>query len=254
MKLRCLIIDDEFLARQRLLKLLEPFDSILVIGECKNGQEALEKISLKEPDLIFLDIQMPDIDGFTVYNTIQKKPYVIFTTAYDSYAIKAFKINAVDYLLKPFDEERLAIAIHRILEIQKTNKSSKLEEQIKRLLSSLQQESSPFINQISLSSKGRETIINIDDVIYFKSDGNYIQLITSEKSHLYRETMNALYSQLDPSQFLRIHRSLILNIVYIRKCIYINNNVYKFELKNDIEVLSSRSFSSQISEYLSDQP
>ncbi|WP_298761626.1 response regulator transcription factor [uncultured Psychroserpens sp.] len=254
MKLRCLIIDDEFLARQRLLKLLEPFDSILVIGECKNGQDALEKIKLKEPDLIFLDIQMPDMNGFTVYDKIQKKPYVIFTTAYDSYAIKAFKINAVDYLLKPFDEERLTIAIYRILDIKKTNKASKIEGQIKRLLLSLQEESSPFINQIVLSSKGRDTVINIDDVVYFKSDGNYVQLVTSEKSHLYRETMNMLYSQLDLSQFLRIHRSLILNKFYIRKCVYINNNVYKFELKNDLEVLSSRSFSSQISKYLSTQP
>ena len=137
MKLRCLIIDDEFLARQRLLKLLEPYESIVIVGECRNGKDALEKIGIKEPDLIFLDIQMPDMDGFTVYDKIQKKPYVIFTTAYDTYALKAFKINAVDYLLKPFDEDRLGIAIERILEIKKTDQASLLEENIKKLIHNL---------------------------------------------------------------------------------------------------------------------
>ncbi|MEH6537675.1 MAG: response regulator transcription factor [Psychroserpens sp.] len=251
MKLRCLIIDDEFLARQRLLKLLEPFESIVIVGECKNGKDALEKVNIKEPDLIFLDIQMPDMDGFTVYDKLQKKPYVIFTTAYDTYALNAFKINAVDYLLKPFDEDRLAIAIERILEIKKTSKASLLEENIKKLLQNIEEESNQFLTQIPLSIKGRDFSINVDDVIYFKSDGNYVQIITSEKSHLHRQTMNLIHDRLDPSQFLRIHRSIILNKFYIENCIYISNNVYKFKLKNGIEISSSRSFSSQIAHYLS---
>ncbi|WP_299111688.1 LytTR family DNA-binding domain-containing protein [uncultured Winogradskyella sp.] len=250
MKLRCLIIDDEFLARQRLIKLLEPYESLSIVGECKNGKDALEKINLKEPDLIFLDIQMPDMDGFTVYDKLPKKPYVIFTTAYDTYALNAFKINAVDYLLKPFDNERLEIAIERIIAIQKTNKTSKLEKNIKRLLQQTLQETNTFINEISFTTKGRTKSINVDDVIYFKSDGNYIKLITNEKSYLYRKTMNALYNNLDPDQFLRIHRTLILNKFYIKTCVYVNNNVYKFKLKNGIEVLSSRSFSSVIAKYL----
>ncbi|WP_299224902.1 LytTR family DNA-binding domain-containing protein [uncultured Psychroserpens sp.] len=251
MKLRCLIIDDEFLARQRLLNLLKSFENIWVIGECKNGEEAIEKINIKEPDLIFLDIQMPDIDGFTLYSKLQKKPYVIFTTAYDTYAINAFKINAVDYLLKPFDEERLSIAIDRILRIQRTNRASQLEEKIKQLIKNTTQVSSSFITQITLSQRGRNILIPVDDIIYFKSDGNYIKLITNEKSHLYRMTLNNLQTKLDPNQFLRIHRAIILNKFHIRRCIYTNNNVYRFELKNGIEILSSRSFSSQIAVYLS---
>ncbi|PKV52563.1 LytTR family two component transcriptional regulator [Aquimarina sp. MAR_2010_214] len=252
MTLRCLIIDDEFLARQRLRKLLEPFLSILIVGDCKNGKDALEKIQIKEPDLIFLDIQMPDMDGFTVYEKLQRKPYVIFTTAYDTYALNAFEINAVDYLLKPFDEERLAIAVKRILDIKRTKKASLLEEKIKQLIEqNTEKESTQFLNQISLSTNGREQVIRIDDIIYFKSDGNYIQIVTSEKSYLYRKTMSSLYDKLDLNQFLRIHRTLILNKIYIKSCTYINNNVYKFKLKNDIEFLSSRSFSSQVSEYLS---
>jgi len=253
MKLRCLIIDDEFLARQRLLKLLEHYESIVVVGECKNGKDALEKVNLKEPDLIFLDIQMPDINGFTVYEKLQKKPYVIFTTAYDTYALNAFKINAVDYLLKPFDEDRLAIAIERILEIKKTSKASQFEKSIKKLLQNIEDESSQYLTQISLATKGRDFSINVDDIICFKSDGNYVQIITSEKSYLYRKTMNLIHDRLDPTQFLRIHRSIILNKFYIKSCNYISNNVYKFKLKNDDEILSSRSFSSKIAEYLSSQ-
>ena len=203
MKLRCIIIDDEYLARQRMLKLLESFDSILVVGECRNGQDALEKVALKEPDLIFLDIQMPDMDGFTVFDKLQKKPYVIFTTAYDTYALKAFKINAIDYLLKPFDQERLSIAVDRVLSLKKNSHTSNIEDKIKQLLSNYNEEPSSFLTEISISSNGRKTIINIDDVVYFKSDGNYVQITTEEKTHLYRKTMNKLHDCLDNLQFLR---------------------------------------------------
>ncbi|AXT20427.1 response regulator [Flavobacteriaceae bacterium AU392] len=253
MKLRCIIIDDEFLARQRLLKLLESFGGIIVVGECRNGSEALEKIALKEPDLIFLDIQMPDMNGFMVYDQIKKKPKVIFTTAYDSYAIEAFKINAVDYLLKPFDEERIAIAINRVLGIQKRSNSFDIEGKIKQLLRRYEADEYAFTSQISISSKGREVNIDIDDIIYFKSDGNYVKIITEQKTFLYRSTLNALNEALNPSQFLRIHRSLILNTVYIKVCAYLNNNEYKFRLKNDEEFTSSRSYNSQVAEYLSNK-
>lgn len=127
-----MIIDDEYLARQRLIKLLENFEDITLVGECRNGNEAIEKITLKEPDLIFLDIQMPDMNGFNVISRLQHKPYVIFTTAYDTYALKAFEINAVDYLLKPFDEERLHVTLDRVFELKKRKKASNLEDKIKK--------------------------------------------------------------------------------------------------------------------------
>ncbi len=250
MKLRCLIIDDEFLARQRLHRLLEPFEDVLIVGDCRNGKEALEMIPLKEPDLIFLDIQMPDMNGFTVLDKLETKPHVIFTTAYDSYALKAFKINAVDYLLKPFDEERLTIALDRIFELKKRKKNSDLENKIKKLLSNYESEDSEFLNEITLHSKGRDFSINIDDVVYFKSDGNYVQIVTEEKSFLHRTTMNSLYNKLDTSQFLRIHRSLVVNVVYIKACNYNNNNEFKFKLKNEEVLISSRSYKSLISNYL----
>jgi len=252
MKLRCLIIDDEFLARQRLKKLLEPFDDVIIVGECRNGKEALELIPLKEPDLIFLDIQMPDMNGFNVLDKLKSKPHVIFTTAYDSYALKAFEINAVDYLLKPFDDERLSLALERIFKLKKRKNNSDLESKIKKLLHQYESEENEFLNELSMHSKGRDFNINIDDVIYFKSDGNYVQIITEDKSYLYRSTMNALYSSLNTNQFLRIHRSLVLNIIYIKTCKYNSNNEFKFKLKNGETLISSRSYKTLINKYIND--
>jgi len=251
MKLRCIIIDDEFLARQRLLKLLEPFDDIVIVGECRNGQEALELIPLKEPDLIFLDIQMPDMNGFTVVSKLAIKPHIIFTTAYDSYALKAFEINAVDYLLKPFDEDRLCIALERIRVLKKKKQVSHLEDKIKKLLRSYENKATDFLNEILIPLNGRDITIYVEDVIYFKSDGNYVKIVTETKSYLHRSTLNSLSDRLDTNQFLRIHRSTILNKFYIKKCSYNSNNEYKFHLKNEEQLLSSRSYKTLISEYLS---
>jgi len=251
MKLRCLIIDDEYLARQRLLKLLEPFDDIVIVGECKNGKEALELIPLKEPDLIFLDIQMPDMNGFTVVSKLTIKPHIIFTTAYDSYALKAFEINAVDYLLKPFDEDRLSIAIERIKALKKKKQASHLEDKIKKLLRSYENEAMGYLNEIVILINGRDVTVYTEDIIYFKSDGNYVHIITETKSYLYRSTLNSLSDSLDPNQFLRIHRSIILNKYYIKKCAYNSNNEYRFHLKNEEQLVSSRSYKSLISDYLS---
>ncbi len=254
MKLRCIVIDDEYLARQRLLNLLGNFDFIEVVGECKNGKEALEKVYVKEPDLIFLDIQMPGMDGFAVLDKLQKKPFVIFTTAFDKYALNAFEINAIDYLLKPFDEERLAIAIERILDRKKSKKALQFEEKIKNLMVSIEDGTSTLLKQISIKNKGKVSVVNVEDVIYFKSDGNYVHIISeNDGGHLFRSTISSLNEQLDKSHFLRIHRALIVNKIYIKKCTYINNNVYKFTLKNGIDLTSSRSFSKQILAYLSNE-
>lgn len=254
MKLRCIIIDDEYLARQRLLKLLEEYDELVVVAECRNGKEAIEKVHLKEPDLIFLDIQMPDMDGFTVLSKIKTSPYVIFSTAYDQYAIKAFEINAVDYLLKPFDSDRLAIAIQRVLKLKKEKIELQLEKKVKSLLSIYESRASNFISKIVLKQKGYSTTILIDDVVYFQSDGNYVRIVTNNKSYLYRRTMNDLSKELDMNIFIRIHRSIIVNSFYVSTINYIGNNEFRFKLKNKEELNSSRSYKELISRYLSKNP
>jgi len=251
MKLRCIIIDDEFLARQRLLKLLEVFEDVVIVGECRNGNEAVKLIPLKEPDIIFLDIQMPDLNGFQVLSKLKEKPDVIFTTAYDSFALKAFEINAVDYLLKPFDEDRLKMALERIFERKKSKQASSLKYELKKLISDYQGETTSFLNKITINIRGRVLTIYIDDVLYFKSDGNYVQLVTDTKTHLYRSTLNSLIDNLDENQFLRIHRSIIINKIYIKNCAYTGNNEYKFLLKNGETFISSRSYKPLIIEYLS---
>ena len=252
MKLRCIIIDDEYLARQRLLKLLQPYEQITVVAECRNGSEAIKKIHLKEPDLIFLDIQMPDMNGFTVLSMLKKVPYIIFTTAYDQYAIKAFEVNAVDYLLKPFDEDRIDIALKRALQLKKEKRETFIEDKIQKLIKTYESDSSQYLSKISIQNKGREVLIFMDDVIYFQSDGNYIRIITENKTHLYRKTMNSLYETIDDEQFLRIHRSIIIQKVYIEKTIYLGNNKFVFHLKNGKQLISSRSYKAAISGYLSE--
>ena len=250
MKLRSILIDDEFLARKRLEKLLENFDEVSIIAQCRNGADAIEQINLKEPDLLFLDIQMPDFDGFTVLSKLTCKPAVIFTTAFDSFAIKAFDINAVDYLLKPFDEERLEVAINRIIEQKKLQKATLLEGQIKKLLNDYTQQKDAILREIIIKNKGKEFPVFIDDVLYFESDGNYVIMHTSEKKHLHRISMNSLENQLDTDQFLRVHRAIIINKYYIKNCTYSGNNEYLFNLKDGKKLTSSRSYKTAIVAYL----
>jgi two-component system LytT family response regulator len=251
MKLRYMIIDDEYLARQRLLKLLEQTEDMIFVGECRNGQEALIKIPIKEPDLIFLDIQMPDLNGFEVLSKLNIKPQVIFTTAYDSYALKAFDINAVDYLLKPFGEDRLQESLKRIFELKQQKGASQLESKLKALIKDYRGDTSNYLQNINFKERGKHYSVSVDDIIYFKSDGNYVKLVTERKKHLYRITMNMLNNELDREQFIRIHRAIIINKFYIKKCVYNTNNEYKFYLKNGELVESSRSYSKDISEYMS---
>jgi two-component system LytT family response regulator len=252
MNLRAIIIDDEYLARRRLATLLEKFDKIIVVEECRNGKEAIEKIQLKDPDLIFLDIQMPDINGFQVLKILKKIPYVIFTTAYDEFALKAFEINAVDYLLKPFDEERLAISLERIFELKKRETAIELETKIQKLITTYSNTNSDQPNTIQVQLNKRDVSIRTDDIIYIKSDGNYIQIFTTEKNHLHRITLNNFEKQLDPQQFFRIHRSIIVNKHYIRNIKYLKNNEYQIKLKSGVIFKSSRSYSTQISEIMDD--
>jgi two-component system LytT family response regulator len=230
---------------------LEDYHDIIVVAECKNGREAIEKIKLKEPDFIFLDIQMPDLDGFSVINRLDKLPYIIFTTAYDSFALKAFEINAVDYLLKPFDEERLDTSIKRMKALKEHEKTAGLKEKLARLLTSMQDENSGDTRTFfEIKKNGRLLKVHTEHIIYIQSEGNYLELYTDEKKFLYRGTMNAIEAELSKQLFMRIHRSLIVNKVYIDSCIYLNNSEYKVVLKNDSFVLSGRSYKDKIISYL----
>lgn len=250
--IRALIVDDEYLARERVAKLLESHKDITIIGQAKNGQQALELINEKEPDLLFLDVQMPDIDGFEVVKkvSLKQKPYIVFTTAYDSYAIKAFDIHALDYLLKPIDESRFDESILKVRQYFKLKRKSGFNDKLLELMKEFQQDDTNYVLFVVVKDRGREIKIDLDDVYYIEANGNYVNLKCKEVKYLHRATMNSFFESLDPNEFIRVHRSVAVNKRYIKHCHYLNNNEYEFLMKDNKKIVSSRSYKNEIMNYL----
>ena len=224
--LRIIIIDDESLARNRIKKLLSHENDIEIVGECKNGLEAVKCIKEKHPDIIFLDVQMPELDGFQVLQEIKSDniPVIIFVTAYDRYALKAFEVHAVDYLLKPFDDDRFYEALQHAKNSLQSKKDNSLQKKLQLLISDLSKDSQgddstnkKTIERIVIKSSGKINFIKIKDIIRIKAAGKYLSILTSEGEHLLRKTMNEIEEELDNQQFMRIHRSTIINIDYIKE-------------------------------------
>ena len=195
MKLSTIIIDDEPLAITRMRQLIREEASLEIVGECSDGLEALDAIKTLSPDLIFLDIKMPEMDGFEVLKSLpeDRLPSVIFTTAYDQHAIRAFETHALDYLLKPIQESRFKSAVTRAVGLIESQKAS---EQARRLLS--------FISETT-------------DIDYVESAGNYVAVHIGKESHIMRDSLQSLEKQLDPSKFLRISRSAIVNLDQVKE-------------------------------------
>lgn len=249
--IRTLIVDDEYLARQRVVKLLETHDDVTIVGEARNAGEAVEMIQKLEPDLVFLDIQMPDQTGFDVVKKLKKPPYIIFATAYDQYALKAFDVHALDYLLKPFDEERFAEALTQARKQLDLKKNAGFHDKLMGLLREYNTEPGQFRGQFEIKDRGRLYTVATHDITYIEAEGNYVALHTEKEKHLYRITMSALEEELNPAEFLRIHRSLLLNRHFVAECRYLNNNEYQFRLKTGEKLLSGRSYRQAIQDYLS---
>lgn len=203
MKLTCVIIDDEKLARDLLIEYLEDYDNIEVLGTCKSGKEAIEVIEKKNPDLIFLDVHMPSVNGFDVLDSISKTPQVIFTTAYDQYAVKAFEQNAVDYLLKPIDKERFDEALQRL------SNTSDLPD-FEKLLSDINKNSG-YSPTIFVQKSDKYYRIKAEDILYLEASGDYTIISTGKDQYVSSKGISKLESKLDPSVFIRIHRSTIIN-------------------------------------------
>jgi two-component system LytT family response regulator len=209
-KTRALIIDDEALARGRLRKMLDREPDVSVIGECGNGPEAISSIREQHPDLIFLDVQMPEVNGFEVLRALpqEDQPAVIFVTAHDRHAVEAFEVNALDYLLKPFTQARLQQALRRI---QQRGRSQPLSS-VEQLKASLESARSGYLDRVAVKTGSQTLFVKVAEIEYVESAANYVVLRTRAGNHILRETLSNLESRLPPRLFLRISRSTIVNL------------------------------------------
>lgn len=253
--IRTIVVDDEPLARTRIIRLLKRFDDIQLIGEAKNGQEALEMIHNYRPDLVFLDIQMPDFNGFEVLarSHPQEMPFIIFVTAYDQYALKAFDVHAIDYLLKPYDDERFSKALEQARRQIRMKKDFFIHQKMIRLLDNYRQDHSGELHHIEVKKDSVTHYVAVEDIQLIEAHGNYLKLYLSDRTHLIRQTLQSIEEAINRSHFLRIHRSTLVNTHYIDQLRYKGNNQFQFTMKNGETFLSSRGYRKVIDKYLEDE-
>ena len=243
MSIKTIIVDDVELARERVKMLLDDRE-IEIVAECQNGREAIETIRDLKPDLVFLDIQMPKINGFEVIETVGagKMPTVIFVTAYDEFALRAFEVNAIDYLLKPFDEERLRQAVLRAKrQIAKQESAAQIEEKLRKLLQEVKTEPH-YLKRIPVKSSRGTTLVLTEEIDWIASAGHYLELHTGRETHLIREKLSQIETRLDPKDFMRIHRSTIVNLDRIKSLHPMFNGDQIVILKNGQELNLSRTY------------
>jgi two-component system, LytTR family, response regulator len=243
MKLRVLIADDEPLGRQRLRYLLRNEPGSEVVAECVSGTETVNSIRKNTPDLVFLDVMMPELDGFGVLEALKgiRLPAIIFVTAYDRFAVRAFEANAVDYLLKPFARERFQSALHRARERLRLGHSNISEQSILKLLMDVGKRVKP-LERLTIKSDGRITLLNTAEIDWVRAADNYVELHVASASHLLRMTMTELASQLSPSRFVRISRSYLVNLDQIKEMRSASHGDYVIVLQNGTKLLGTRNY------------
>lgn len=252
MPIQALIIDDEPLAREKVRGFLEPESDIEIVAECRDGREALEALEAHKPDLIFLDVQMPEMDGFEVLENVDpgSLPTVIFTTAYDQYALKAFDVHAVDYLLKPFDRERFQQALTRARGEVERRQIGDMRGHLQALLDHVSERRPKPPQRLVIKTSGRVVFLKVDDIDWVDAAGNYVKLHAGGESHLLRETMSRLEERLDANKFIRIHRSTIVNIECIKELQQQFHGDYLVVLKSGQRLTLSRSYREKIQQML----
>ncbi|MAM20105.1 MAG: LytTR family DNA-binding domain-containing protein [Christiangramia sp.] len=222
--MKALVVDDEELARKRVLNLLGEVDQIEVIGECSNGKTAIQAINEKKPDLVFLDINMKDMNGFEVLQKVEAspKPIVIFVTAYDNYALKAFDAEAFDFLLKPFKDQRFFKTIDKVLKTTRQEADTNFEKRLMEMFHSFSKGGIQLnaVSKIPVRQGNKTYIVDPRNILYISASGYYAELFTSEKRHLLRESLNNLEEILDPASFVRVHRSTIINLNFVKEIIH----------------------------------
>ena len=250
-KIRVLIVDDEPIARRGIRANLSSESDVEIVGECANGREAVAAIRRRAPDLVFLDVQMPLMDGFGVVAAIgaERMPAVVFVTAFDEHAIRAFEINAVDYLLKPVDPERFRKTLLRVRrELANAGAGEELDRKISRLLENRAE--TVFLERLAVKTAGRIIFLKTDEISRISSEGNYVKIHAGGKTHLLRETMDALQRKLDPHKFIRLRRSAIVRIELIRELHPLFNGEFVVTLEDGAQITSSRRYRHNLDQLL----
>jgi two-component system LytT family response regulator len=244
--MRVLIADDEPLARERVRTLLAGEADIEVAAECGDGAETVAAIERLAPDLIFLDVQMPEVDGFEVLDAIAPAPMpaVIFVTAYDRYALKAFEVHALDYLLKPFDQERFSLALARA-RAEFARGDGSVARRLVELLENLRTERR-YATRIVVRESGRVFFLGLTEIDWIESVGNYVCLHVGQRSHLLRETMKSVEARLDPARFVRLHRSSIVNVERIHQVETTRRGDYAVVLTDGTHLAASRGYAERL--------
>jgi two-component system LytT family response regulator len=242
MEIRVLIVDDEDLARERIRSLLVPETGFRVVGEAENGAAAAAAVRELSPDLVFLDIQMPGLDGFGVVEEIgvRNMPLTVFVTAFDQHAIRAFDVHALDYLMKPFDRDRFLETMGRVRDRLRQRDQALISDRLEQVLQTLNRGSS-YVDQFTIRTGTRHTIVHVEDINLVTSEGNYLRLHTAGKSYLHREQMGRIEEQLDPGEFVRIHRSTIVRTSLITEVESVFQGEYIVTLRDGTKLGSSRS-------------
>lgn len=242
MQARLLIVDDEPLARDRIREMVKDDPEVQVIAEARNGLEAVEAVAKYDPDIVFLDIQMPDMDGFEVLKNLNAEPLplIIFVTAYDQYALRAFDVHALDYLMKPFDRERFARALRHAKEQMKRPTDEQRDGRIMALLEEIK--GSRYLERFAIKKGEKVLFVRSEEVDSIEAEGNYVRLNVAGTSYMLRETINSVESKIDPRTFVRIHRSTIVNINRVKELQTWARGEYRVVLLNGTYYTLSRSY------------
>jgi two-component system, LytTR family, response regulator len=250
-KIRTLVVDDEPMGRERVLSLLQQEDDVEVIGECSDGTQAIAAIQQHAPDLVFLDVNMPGANGFGVIDAVgaDRMPNVIFVTAYDEYALKAFEYHALDYLLKPFNRDRFQETLKHARASLERRRAGDLGRRLLALVNDIKPDA-PRLERLVVKSGGRVFFLRTDEIDWIEAAGNYVRLHLGDESHLFRETMNRMEGRLDSRRFVRIHRSRIVNSERIKELQPWFNGEYVVILRNGTRLTLSRGYRDRLQDQL----
>ncbi len=251
MKIRTILVDDEPLAREGIRNFLDPEKDVEIVAECRNGEEAVTAIRAHRPDLLLLDVQMPEMDGFAVLNALDTSeiPVVVFVTAYDRYALDAFQAHALDYLLKPLDPNRFRETLARARQQVQYRKSGQVSDEILKLLGDLGAQEE-WLDRLMIKDRGRVFFVKVNDIDWIQAAGNYVRLHVGDERYLMRETMSNLGARLNPKQFVLIHRSTVVNLERVKEIQPYFQGEHVVVLENGGQLTLSRTYRDKLQEKL----